>query len=515
MIKKGNFSSIFLAGVFIGSLITSTLVIFYFHNKINNLNFVSSNINNNISPNINESNFTESILKPDLVLNETKIDDYDDIDDKISYQEITLNRELNNKNKKKIIKSTSTKIESSNDNNQKINNNQKILANLLLLLANLKNNKDNSVLNNSTNSAVNNQNNQNNQQNNNQVSNSNNSQNNSSSNNNQNINNNRTNNNNSNNNNYNNQQNNNDNENNEINGQASGVKILISEVMIDGGNANDEYIELYNPNNFEVNLSGWKLIKINKNGNQQTLIGLRTRNTFNGKIIRPYSYFLIANEDSNYTNQADLTYSGSYNLAKDNSVILLNNNNEIVDLIGWGEAIRYENIPFRQNPSQNTSLVRKAGYESNSQTMISRELNFGNSLDTDNNSFDFILMNPEPQNSNSQPEIPPAEISLINFEENENNLIFEIISPYQKLSNSFYKLIAINSSDLEENQNIENYLRNNWQNLIVDYNLPNVESYGKYQRIEINLNNSDEDNIYLLLLIKDNQLINWVPDLND
>lgn len=181
-----------------------------------------------------------------------------------------------------------------------------------------------------------------------------------------------------------------------INNQNSRIKILISEVLIDGGAANDEFIELYNPNNFEVDLSNWKIIKFNKNNNQQTLIGSRTRNTFNNKIIRKFSYLLIANERGSYANIADLVYAESYNLAKDNAVMLVNQNNEIIDLVGWGESPRYEGNLFSQNPPQGFSLVRKAGFESTNQSMVSNEVNFGNSLDTDNNNFDFVLLNPEP-----------------------------------------------------------------------------------------------------------------------
>ncbi|MCS7183788.1 MAG: lamin tail domain-containing protein [Patescibacteria group bacterium] len=530
--QKANILTIILAFVLSGSI--STLIGFsyfkYFQKgEIDNLenNFISKK-----TTIVEDKKYNSNLgLKNNELSSEEEIT-YQEIDYQVLNENLNLN--LNNekqKNKIKLQKENRNKphqeiknrnIKNENKNN-KVNNsdNQNLLANFLTLLNNLRENDkrnentgNNSLINSTSNLAnntntlnLNNRNNSGTNQNFNNNRQNNNQQNNNNNNNNQNQNNN-------NNNNQNNNQQQNNNEDNNIGNQAISGKVLISEILIDGGNSTDEYIELYNPNNFEINLSGWKLIKFNKNGNQQTFIGLRTRNTFENKIIRPYSYFLIANENGSYSNRADIIYAESYNLARDNSIMLINNNDEIVDLVGWGSAVRYETTAFNQNPPQGLALVRKAGMDSNSQSMTTNEINFGNSLDTNNNNFDFLLISPEPQNSQSQPEIPPIEISLINFEDLENRLLFEIISPYQELSNSYYALLSVDTSEIDENQNINDYIRGNWPSLRVNVYLPAIEFWGRRQRIEINFN-PEEERAYLLSLVSNQQIINWVPDLND
>jgi hypothetical protein len=523
ILKKANILPIILA-LITGGVISSIAVLSYFkYIQSNNLSAFNKTPQFNLESSTLKENLNSEEVN-NLTSNLTNVQNS-------SFQEISY-QEINRNTNSLKTQSTKNKLENQNKNKTKTlsnssqinDNNQNLLANFLVFLSKINQSNNQNLTSNNYSTSTSNyntsSNNQNNQSQNNQNQNRNNSNNNQNNSNNQsnNQNNNQNNNSQNNNNNNNNNNENDDNENINLGNQSSGTKILISEILIDGGSANDEFVELYNPNNFSVNLTGWKLVKFNKNNNQQTLIGQRTRNTFSNKIIPPYSYLLIANETGSYAQQADLVYSESYNLAKDNSLVLINNNNEVVDLVGWGSAPRYESNAFSQNPGQGVSLVRKAGFESTQESMVSNEINFGNSLDTDNNNFDFVLLNPEPQNSRSQAEQPPQEIRLINFDNTENNLIFEIISPYRISNNSRYVLLTFN---IEDNQDIDNYLRTNWQNLSLNYTLPAVERNGKRQTIQVTINNqenneSDEnEQIYLLGLVVDNQLINWVPDLND
>ncbi|GIW66252.1 MAG: hypothetical protein KatS3mg095_0150 [Candidatus Parcubacteria bacterium] len=501
VIKKANFIPVII-GIVFSSLVTSVLFFIYIQNTYKNKNGYNKNYSNVKS---------EDYFKTEKIIN--KENNIEEIQDNVIYEELRFNNFKIDTSSINIPNKNKSKNSNSNKTNNKSNNNsqdQQLLANLLFLFSNFRkqnsySNEQNTYLNTTSSNNLNN--------------NLENNFNNSTNNNSNNTSNNNTINNNSNTNNSNNNSNNNsDNSNEDVNlnnrNNNLNMTILISEILIDGGNSNDEYVELYNPNDFEVNLSGWKLIKINKNGNQQTLIGLRTRETFENRIIRPYSYLLIANIDGAYASIADIKYVGSYNLAKDNSIVLVNNNNEVVDLVGWGESRYYENNPFNPNPPQGKTLTRKAGYDSNFESMTNLETNFGNSFDSNNNSFDFILSNSEPQNSQNNPEIPPHNIHLTNFEDDDNSIIFDIISPYKRLNNAYYVLLEVNSTLIDEDQDFNNYIRNNWQSLVINnINLPQVEFYGKKQRIEINFNNDEK--IYLLGLVENNQIINYVPDLND
>lgn len=112
--------------------------------------------------------------------------------------------------------------------------------------------------------------------------------------------------------------------------------ILINQIMI-GQNegAKNEFIELYNPNNFIINLEGYNIKKKSANGSESNLV---SNKAFIG-IIKPQSYFLISSPEFGAKIKADLNYSTSNSLSKNNTIILYNNNKEIVDKLGYGEVI--------------------------------------------------------------------------------------------------------------------------------------------------------------------------------
>jgi hypothetical protein len=274
-------------------------------------------------------------------------------------------------------------------------------------------------------------------------------------------------------------------------------KILISEVgIIKEKGKEAQYIELYNPNNKEINLKDWVLEKLDKNGNGRALVSSSTRESkFDESVkIAPFSYLLIAKEDSNLNIQPDLKWAKSYSLAKDNSIRLINDKNEIVDLVGWGNAKECEGECYPENP-ENKALVRKAGTSSTETSMKNEEKDFGNSYDTDNNKIDFILMDPEPQNSSSTLEIPPDYITKLTKNINNNILTLDFVSPYQKLENAKYEI----------------RVGDDWNNAkIVDTQLPEVKPYGEETKIEIDLckNEIKKGDKILIGIIKEEQLLN-------
>jgi len=179
--------------------------------------------------------------------------------------------------------------------------------------------------------------------------------------------------------------------------------IIISEIQVGGASANDEFVELYNPANAEIDLSGWDLKRKTKTGNESNIL-----NNIEG-AIPAHGHFLIAprancgesNSEACYTGNAsaDDEYTTDSFLAKDNTVLLYDQNGNLVDKAGWGETGDFEGEVISANPENNQSLERKVA---NSAVQ-----------DTDNNKNDFeIQTNPNPQNSgrseNPRQNEPPA-----------------------------------------------------------------------------------------------------------
>jgi len=154
-------------------------------------------------------------------------------------------------------------------------------------------------------------------------------------------------------------------------------KVLINEIQIAGKTTKDEFVELYNPNNVDMNLKGFALKKKNSSGAESNLVSAAS---FTG-TIGSHGFFLIApqaNDDGskNYTGLAapDLYYSGkNFSLAADNTVLLYDVSNALLDKVGFGNAKDFETAST-VNPDASKSIERKK---------------LG--LDTDNNADDFKI----------------------------------------------------------------------------------------------------------------------------
>lgn len=178
---------------------------------------------------------------------------------------------------------------------------------------------------------------------------------------------------------------------------SSTSHIVISEIQIGKSGATaDEFIELYNPTSLDVNLSGWKLTRKTSGNNEGNLINSLS------KTIPAFGFFLITSDESSSSPSADLIYSTN-NIANNNSVLLYDETQKIVDKVGIGSLSTDPESSGTANLANNgKSLERKPG-ESDPLS--------GNGEDTDNNFNDFVIRDvPEPQNSQSdkEPQITPT-----------------------------------------------------------------------------------------------------------
>ena len=162
-------------------------------------------------------------------------------------------------------------------------------------------------------------------------------------------------------------------------------KILISEVQILP--ISQRFVELYNPNSTDINLTGWYLQR--KTETAETWSSFISSTKLEGKTISAGGYFLISRELESSDILYDITLSDS------NSLAFKNPNGEISDKFGFGSAKDYE-LSATVNPGEGKSIGRK---------LVEK--------DTDNNSEDFEIQKPTPKLSNvtfvEAPVEPPVE----------------------------------------------------------------------------------------------------------
>lgn len=151
--------------------------------------------------------------------------------------------------------------------------------------------------------------------------------------------------------------------------------IVVNEIMVGGEKATDEFIELYNPTEVEVNLAGWRLSKKTASG---TLSNLLTE--FPSITLAAHSFLIIAHNDYTGAVPRAIAYSTQSSVTADNTIILYSDNGHtVVDLVGLGSAGEAEGAPA-PTPDAGMSVERKGG------------------VDTNNNAADFILLTaPTPQ----------------------------------------------------------------------------------------------------------------------
>lgn len=167
------------------------------------------------------------------------------------------------------------------------------------------------------------------------------------------------------------------------------------------GRSDEEFIELYNPTENVIDLTGWSLKRLS------SFTSTSTQNLVSGfstSTIAAKGFFLIASpEDSSTSTIPDLRYNRSYHLANEEDVaILVNNLGEEVDRLAY------------QSIEGGKSLERKA-WQNNSCVSAQGDGEFlGNGCDTDSATDFEIRQTPNPQNSQSlaEPRSAPTAPSV-------------------------------------------------------------------------------------------------------
>jgi len=188
--------------------------------------------------------------------------------------------------------------------------------------------------------------------------------------------------------------------------------VVISEIYGGGGNSGasykNDFIELYNPTNATVDLTGWSVQYASATGT-----GTWQATVLSGSIA-PKGFYLIQ-QAAGSAGTVDLPTPdkiGTLNLSGTTGKVLLSNTStlqsganptstSIIDRVGFGAANGYEGSAPAIAATNTTSIERKASATSTALSMGiggSEEFN-GNGFDSDDNAADFISRLPNPQNS--------------------------------------------------------------------------------------------------------------------
>ena len=188
------------------------------------------------------------------------------------------------------------------------------------------------------------------------------------------------------------------------------TKILITEVFFDaeGSDEGKEFVELYNPNNFKIDISGWSIQYLGPNATSVSEI--KRKNFEEGNEINPKNYFLIGLNGRS----GDLSWGQA--LGNSGGTIFLVNNQgpesnitgsddeNIVDRVGYGTG---EGLLSEGTPVSLEGFVagKSIGRKWNSQTQKYQ--------DAGNNSVDFEIQTPTPKSKNQTVEEPGSPFEIV------------------------------------------------------------------------------------------------------
>lgn len=190
--------------------------------------------------------------------------------------------------------------------------------------------------------------------------------------------------------------------------------LVISEIQTSGDTtppSNDEFVEIYNPTNLDIDIGGWDIAKASKTVTSLSWDLVKTiPSILPSIIIKANSYYLIASNDYNGAVGADLKYNAT--LANSGFVALRNESNIIIDYVGYGDLATPSLAEGGSPANAGLDLLSNSSIERKPDASFGQ----GNGQDTDNNAADFSLRKvSDPQNSSSSVEIPNPPAAVTNL----------------------------------------------------------------------------------------------------
>lgn len=187
--------------------------------------------------------------------------------------------------------------------------------------------------------------------------------------------------------------------------------VVISEIQLRApgtGNADKDFVELYNPTDLSIDISGWRLRNRTSSGTQDPDLIQFPAST----SIAAHSFLLWSNSNNGYAESVGADAQSTEAIADNNSIALtMSDGTTVTDGVGWGSLsnAQYTEGTVPSTLATSKSYERKALPTSGESDMEAGGIDEfkGNGFDSDTNSADFIIRdNPDPQNSGSATETP-------------------------------------------------------------------------------------------------------------
>jgi predicted extracellular nuclease len=192
---------------------------------------------------------------------------------------------------------------------------------------------------------------------------------------------------------------------------ADSAIVVISEAYGGGGNSGaalkSDFVELYNPTESAVDITGWTLQYASASGSFSALNSIPLSGS-----IQPHSYYLVKAADGSggTTSLPSPDASGGIAMSATSGKVALVTNGEpitgkedpnVMDFVGYGSANLYEGNGAAPVLSNTISAQRKSDFSGYAPGK-------GSGHDTGSNAADFFAGTPDPKNAESPAE-PPLE----------------------------------------------------------------------------------------------------------